>query len=390
MTDRVCSHPHDGIDGKKDSGCGCNPCTCRKDPSAASVPQPALISWNVTFRCPLRCPHCYIDAGDGGNRAELGTPDAMKVIDQIAALGTRVLILSGGEPLLRDDIFALAAYAGECGLRVSMGTSGILINDEVAARMKEAGIRRAAISLDSAEPLMHDRFRGLPGAWERAVEGIRACLRHGVGVQVNITVLRENYRQIGEIIALAETLGVTEFQLFFLVPTGRGTEMDDITPALYETIIRDVMDKTVSGRVTVRPTCAPQYTRIRAELGMEQAAFPGCLAGKQYLRIFPDGDVTPCPYLPLAIGNVTETPLARIWRDSPVLAELRNPDQLEGKCGACGFRHVCGGCRARAYGLHRTAGNTCGRLDTPGERAGNYLAEEPWCPYTPKAAGGLP
>jgi radical SAM protein with 4Fe4S-binding SPASM domain len=331
-----------------------------------------------------------MDADERGSRAELDAADALRVIDQVAALGTRVLILSGGEPLLREDIFELAAHGRKRGLRVSMGTSGILINDAVAVRMKDAGICRAAISLDSAEPRMHDRFRGLPGAWDRAVEGIRACLRQGVGVQVNITVLQENYRQIAEIIAFAKTLGVTEFQLFFLVPTGRGTAMEDITPAMYESIIHEVTAKTSSGTVTVRPTCAPQYTRIRTELGMDPAAFPGCLAGKQYLRIYPNGDVTPCPYLPLSLGNVTETPLTEIWRDSPVLAELRDPDQLEGKCGACGFRQLCGGCRARAYGLDRTAGNSCGELDAPGIPAGNYLAEEPWCPYVPEAAGGAP
>jgi radical SAM protein with 4Fe4S-binding SPASM domain len=376
--------------GKKNDPCRCNPCTCRgQDAPNGNVPKPALISWNVTFRCPLQCPHCYIDARESDVRAELGTRDALNVIDQIAALGTRVLILSGGEPLLRTDIFELANYARACGLHVSMGTSGILINDSIAVKMQEAGIRKAAISLDSAEPLMHDRFRGLPGAWNRTVEGIRACLRNGIGVQVNITILRENYQQIGEIIAFCESLGVKEFQLFFLVPTGRGAEVNDITPAMYETIIHSVMDKTTSGSVKIRPTCAPQYTRIRAQLGLEQAPFPGCLAGKQYCRIYPTGDVTPCPYLPLTIGNVTKSPLAEIWQDSVVLKSLRDPDRLEGKCGICDFRQVCGGCRARAYGLHRTTGNACGNLDVPEDAAGNYLAEEPWCPHIPEAAGGI-
>ncbi len=392
MNNPVCDHTRDSImHGKKSEICKCNPCTCKDLNSLdQNLQKPALISWNVTFRCPLRCPHCYMDAREGDNRAELGTEDALKVIDQIAALGTRVLILSGGEPLLRSDIFELATYARECGLHVSMGTCGILIDDDVAIRMKKAGIRKAAISLDSAEPQMHDRFRGLPGAWSRTVEGIRACLRHSVGVQVNITILQENYRQIAEIISFCESLGVTEFQLFFLVPTGRGTAVEDITPEMYETIIHTVMEKTASGTVTIRPTCAPQYTRIRAQLGMEQAAFPGCLAGKQYLRIYPTGDVTPCPYLPLTIGNVIRTPLAEIWHNSAVLKDLRNPEQLEGKCGACEFRNVCGGCRARAYGLHRAVGNSCGKLDELGTSAGNYLAEEPWCPYIPEVAGGVP
>lgn len=392
MNNPTCSHKHHkGTPGGEDETCRCDPCTCRdQGASGQNLPKPALISWNVTFRCPLKCPHCYIDAREGDPRTELDTQKALGVIDQIAALGTRVLILSGGEPLLRADIFELAAYAKESGLHVSMGTSGILIDDAVAVRMKDAGIRKAAISLDSTDPEMHDRFRGLPGAWNRTVEGIRACLRQGIGVLVNITVLRENYRQVTDIISFCEGIGVTEFQLFFLVPTGRGTGVDDITPEMYETIIHSVMDKTASGTVTIRPTCAPQYTRIRAQLGMEQAAFPGCLAGKQYCRIYPTGDVTPCPYLPLTIGNVTKTPLAEIWQNSAVLNNLRNPDLLEGKCGACGFRRVCGGCRARAYGLHRTAGNTCGKLDEAHDPAGNYLAEEPWCSYVPEAAGGMP
>jgi len=392
MNNPTCSHTHhNGTPGGEDETCGCSPCTCQdQNASRESLPKPALISWNVTFRCPLQCPHCYIDARDGDSRTELDTQKALGVIDQIAALGTRVLILSGGEPLLRADIFELAAYAKESGLHVSMGTSGILIDDAVAVRMKDAGIRKAAISLDSTDPDMHDRFRGLPGAWNRTVEGIRACLRQGIGVLVNITILRENYRQVAEIISFCEGLGVTEYQLFFLVPTGRGTVVDDITPEMYETIIKNVMAKTASGTVTIRPTCAPQYTRIRAQLGMEQAAFPGCLAGKQYCRIYPTGDVTPCPYLPLTIGNVTKTPLSEIWQNSAVLNDLRNPDLLEGKCGACEYRSVCGGCRARAYGLHRTAGNTCGKLDEAHDLAGNYLAEEPWCSYVPEAAEGMP
>ena len=392
MNNPLCSHKHhNGTPGEENETCRCNPCTCQdRDASGQSLPKPALISWNVTFRCPLQCPHCYIDAREGDSRTELDTRKALEVIDQIAALGTRVLILSGGEPLLRDDIFELAAYAKESGLHVSMGTSGILIDDAVAVRMKDAGIRKAAISLDSTDPEMHDRFRGLPGAWNRTVEGIRACLRQGIGVLVNITILRENYRQVAEIISFCEGLGVTEFQLSSSSRPGRGTGVDDITPEMYETIIHSVMDKTASGTVTIRPTCAPQYTRIRAQLGMEQAAFPGCLAGKQYCRIYPTGDVTPCPYLPLTIGNVTKTPLAEIWQNSTVLNDLRNPDLLEGKCGACEFRRVCGGCRARAYGLHRTAGNTCGKLDEAHDLAGNYLAEEPWCSYVPEAAGGMP
>jgi radical SAM protein with 4Fe4S-binding SPASM domain len=392
MNTTICSHTRNiEAHGEENEDVRYIPYSCKnREASPGCVPKPALISWNVTFRCPLRCPHCYIDASKEDNRAELDTRDALKVIDQIAGLGTRVLILSGGEPLLRADIFELAAHAKESGLHVSMGTSGIMIDDEVAIRMKDAGIRKAAISLDSADSLMHDRFRGLPGAWSRTVNGIQACLRHGIGVLVNITILRENYRQVPEIISFCENLGVTEFQLFFLVPTGRGTGVDDITPEMYETIIHSVMDKTASGTVTIRPTCAPQYTRIRAQLGMEQPAFPGCLAGKQYCRIYPDGDVTPCPYLPLRIGNVTTTPLAEIWQGSAILNNLRNPDLLEGKCGACEFRRVCGGCRARAYGLHRSAGNACGKLDDPKDSTGNYLAEEPWCLYVPEAAGGIP
>ncbi len=376
------------MSGKCGETCACNPCTCHESAQETHVTileKPMLISWNVTFRCPLKCPHCYIDAGAEDTRAELGTDEAKRVIDQIAGIGTPVLILSGGEPLLREDIYELASYATGLGIRVSLGTCGILIDDGVAKKMRVAGVRKAAISLDSADPAVHDRFRGIPGAWNRTVEGIRSCLRNGIGVQVNVTVMKENYRNIAEIIAFCRTLGVSGFQLFFLVPTGRGAGVEDITPEMYESIIHAVMDTTASGDVTIRPTCAPQYTRIRSELGMKTGAFPGCLAGKAYCRIYPTGDVTPCPYLPLTIGNVTETPLAEIWKNSEILQEIRNPDMLGGKCGACEYRRVCGGCRARAYNVNRTTGNSCGDLDTMGEPAGDYLAEEPWCPYVPKA-----
>jgi radical SAM protein with 4Fe4S-binding SPASM domain len=369
--------------------CTCNPCTCTPvGTGTMREEKPVLISWNVTFRCPLKCPHCYIDAGERDTRDELTTAEARAVIDQIADMKVPVLILSGGEPLMRSDIFELAAYATEQGIRVSLGTSGILIDDAVAAGMKHAGIRKAAISLDSADPAVHDAFRGIPGAWDRTVAGIRACLAQGIEVQVNITVMKENYREIDRIVSFCETIGVHDFQLFFLVPTGRGAEVEDITPPMYETIIRQVMGKVASGKVTIRPTCAPQYTRIRAQLGMENGNLPGCLAGKAYCRIYPNGDVTPCPYLPLAIGNVKDTPLQEIWQSSPVLQALRDPDLLEGKCGACEYRRVCGGCRARAYNLHRTKGNVCGTLDRAGDERGNYLDAEPWCPYVPEAAGG--
>ncbi len=347
---------------------------------------PRLISWNMTFRCNLHCPHCYIDARESAARDELSTEEGRKLIDQIAELSKPILIFSGGEPILRPDIFELARYATSKGLIAAMGSNGTLITDSVAAELKASGIRAVAVSIDSAIPERHDEFRGLKGAWQRAMDGIAACRAHGISVQVNTTVTQQNYDEIEAIMALAEDAGATSFHLFFLVPTGRGVGIEDISPEMYERMIEGVLDLVAEAKykLDVRPVCAPQFMRIASQKGLDVRHWSrGCIAGLYYCRIYPTGEVTPCPYMPLKLGNIRDTPFREIWFNSQVLRDLRDFDNLKGKCGACEYRAICGGCRARAYGLTGFM-DFCGGLHEPEDLKGDYLAEEPWCPYIPR------
>jgi radical SAM protein with 4Fe4S-binding SPASM domain len=346
---------------------------------------PRLISWNMTFRCNLRCPHCYIDASESEGKGELDTADGKRLIDQIAAVSKPILILSGGEPLLRTDVFELARYATEKGLIVAMGTNGTLITDPIAMELKSCGVKAVAVSIDSCIPEHHDAFRGVNGSWRRALEGIETCVEKGITVQVNTTVTQQNYDEIDAIMALAEEHGARAFHLFFLVPTGRGKNIEDISADRYERMIEGVLDKVADANynLDVRPVCAPQFMRIAAQKGLDLERWSrGCIAGLTYCRIYPTGEVTPCPYLPIKVGNIRETPFKDIWFDSPILKALRNFNNLKGKCGACDYQDICGGCRARAYGLTSFV-DVCGGLQEPTELKGDYLAEEPWCPYIP-------
>jgi radical SAM protein with 4Fe4S-binding SPASM domain len=343
-----------------------------------------IISWNVTFRCPLRCAHCYLDAGEREDAAELDTADGMALVDRISEVGRPILVLSGGEPLLRSDIFDLAAHATERGLRVALGTSGFSVTDDVAEQMRDAGIRKVAISIDSADPGTHDAFRGVAGAWNRAVDAVRAVTDRGIPVQIHTTIRTSDPGEIDAIVALGSGLGVRDYQFFFIVPTGRGSGLKDIAPLEYETVIGRILEHAREPGLSVRPTCAPQFVRVAERMGIDPGIWGrGCIAGISYCRITPTGDVTPCPYLPLTVGNVREQRFGEIWSASPVFTALRSPDNLKGKCGRCSYRSVCGGCRARAFGVRREIGDVCGSPARSGIPYGDYLAEDPWCPYEP-------
>ncbi len=347
---------------------------------------PLVVSWNVTLRCNLKCSHCYINAGEIENRNELSTDGAKMLIHQIAEVSKPLLILSGGEPLLREDIFEIIRYGADRGLRMGMGSNGMLIDDEVARRLKDAGMWTVAISLDSSIPERHDEFRGVKGCWENAVNAIEALKKSGIHVQVNSTVTRQNYDEVDEIMSLAENLGVENFHLFFLVPTGRGTEINDITPRMYEDMITSTLAKTSKHDLNIKPSCVPQFMRVAKEQGVDMTRWiRGCVAGLYYCRIYPSGEVTPCPYMPLNLGNIREKSFKDIWFNSEVFIALRDFDRLKGKCGVCEYRDVCGGCRARAYGVSTEFMDFCGALHEPTETGGDYLAEDPWCIYQPKA-----
>ena len=322
-----------------------------------------IISWNTTQQCNISCQHCYRDAGARGAN-ELTTAEGKKLLSEIAAAGFKIMILSGGEPLMRDDIFELIAYAAQVGLRPVLGTNGILLDKDNVRKLKKAGLLTAGISLDSCDREKHDWFRAQPGAWEKTMAGIQTCKEEGLPFQIHTTVMDWNEPEIVNITDLAVELGAVAHHVFFLVPAGRGKDLESTTlkTAQYEALLERILDKQTQVPIELKPTCAPQFMRIARERNMSMRFTRGCLAGTSYCVILPNGDVHPCPYLPLQVGNVRETAFDEIWRTSSVFQELRH-QPLKGRCGSCGYDSICGGCRARAYYYSD----------------GDYLAEEPWC-----------
>ena len=324
-----------------------------------------IISWNTTQACNINCIHCYRDAGTKRND-ELNTMEGKKLLSEIARAGLKIMILSGGEPLLRPDIYELISHSRDVGMRPVIGTNGTLITPEIAIKLKEAGLAVAGISIDSLSQSTHDHFRGCTGAWEQTLAGIEACRAAGLKFQIHTTVTSYNEQEITDITDMAVSLGAIAHHIFFLVPTGRGKDIEETTlkTAQYEAVLERILDKQGQVPIEIKPTCAPQFMRIAAQRGMKMRYTKGCLAGTTYCVILPNGDVQPCPYLPIKVGNVREKDFDKIWQESELFNELRH-EPLKGGCSACGFDQICGGCRARAYYYSD----------------GDYLAEEPWCAY---------
>ncbi len=324
-----------------------------------------IISWNTTQACNINCIHCYRDAGTKRSD-ELNTQEGKNLLTQIARAGFKIMILSGGEPLLRPDIYELISHAKSCGMRPVIGTNGTLMTKEAAVNLKAAGLAVAGISIDSLDQSTHDHFRGCSGAWEQTLSGIESCREAGLPFQIHTTVTSYNEQEITEITDRAVKLGAIAHHIFFLVPTGRGKDIEDtsLKTAQYEALLEHILDKQSQVPIELKPTCAPQFMRIATQRGMKTRFTKGCLAGTSYCVILPNGDVQPCPYLPIAVGNVRKMDFDDIWQQSTLFNELRN-QPLKGGCANCGYDQVCGGCRARAYYY----------------ADGDYMAEEPWCAY---------
>jgi radical SAM protein with 4Fe4S-binding SPASM domain len=367
------------------------------------------VSWNLTQRCNLECAHCYMSAHAGAEtRGELTTEECRRVIDEIAAVNPNVfLILTGGEPLLRKDLFEIAAYAAEKRFTTVLGTNGVLLREREARAMRRHGVLGASISLDSVDRARHDAFRRQAGAWDGAVRATRVLTDEGLDFSLHMSVTDWNVAEIPAMIDLARELGAKVLNFFFLVRTGRGRELTDIDPAAYERVLTSLAQAQGVGAgppgfvrrllgqgegagrfedpwsapvgradgLLIRAKCAPHFRRILYQLDpasplLKNYAHGSCPAGKYYCRITPLGDVTPCPYMPVAAGNLRQTSFGDLWRAAPVFADLRGP-KLGGRCGACEFSKICGGCRCRAYATY-----------------GDYLAEDPACAYQPGAHGG--
>ncbi|MBK5290524.1 MAG: radical SAM protein [Acidobacteriia bacterium] len=354
--------------------------------SPSTTPPPRLIFWELTTGCNLRCAHCRASASELMSPDELGYAQCCRIVDEIAEFAPFILVLSGGEPLWRPDVFDIARRATRRGIRVALATNGTLVDEVMAERIRDSGIQRVAVSLDGVDPATHDRFRGQAGAFEAACNGLR-CLREvGLSTQVNTTVARHNAHQLPRMLKLAAELGVDAFHLFLLVPVGCGltiSEQESVPAQQAEEILRWFYDQSLQTKLELKATCAPHYYRIvrqqRAEsrhAGIPLAPLPatgmhsmtkGCLAGSGVCFLSSKGEVYPCGYLPVSAGNLLSEPFARIWEHAGIFRSLRGEDSLEGWCGVCEFQNVCSGCRARAYGV-----------------TGNYLAEEPDCLYMPK------
>lgn len=351
--------------------------------------RPYVISWNLTYRCNLACEHCYLDAGarpqvgteNFADRSELGTEECFRVIDEIAAFAPEcVTILTGGEPLLRRDILEIVRRASERGLWVVVGTNGVRITENVARHLADAGARGLSLSLDALDPGRHDGFRKVRGAWQNTVEGAAILNRTGLPFIVQTTAGSHN---LGELDAIADfahdRLAAKVWNLYFLVPTGRGQFVSDITPAQYDEVLASLyrIQKKYDRRMLVNAKCAPHYIKTLLEKGESGRTYSGgaggCPAGTHYMGIRPNGDVTPCPYLPVFAGTLRSASLSDLWTSSELFTGIRRRTALGGRCGECEMNAHCGGCRARAFGM-----------------TGDLMSEDPLCTHTPGTFAGSP
>jgi radical SAM protein len=359
---------------------------------------PFTIAWEVTRACAYACFHCRADAQHKRDPRELTTEEGLKLIDDIAGFETGpILVLTGGDPLMRRDLFELAAHANERGMKVSLTpTATALVTGERMREAKQAGVRRVAFSVDAAEAAVHDKFRGFDGSFERTVAGIKAAAAEGLPLQVNTTVYASNTDQLDRMIPLLQSWGVVQWSVFFLVPTGRGAQLPMLDAAGHEQWLNWLYEVSQDAPFDIKATAAPHYRRIAIErakaaggaarpAGAPAGQMPANVAGAGYryadglnrpmkgvndgrgfMFVSHIGDVTPSGFLPIVAGNVREQNVVDIYRDAKLFRELRDPSLLKGKCGRCEYKEVCGGSRARAYGV-----------------TGDYLAEDPSCIHQP-------
>jgi len=389
--------------------------------------KPRLVFWEVTKGCNLRCVHCRATATELSSPSDLPTDAALRVIEQIASFASPILVLSGGEPLFRADIFQLARYATDRGLRVALATNGTLVTQPVAQNIVDSGVRRVSMSLDGADAATHDIFRGIPGAFDATLRGFRILKDLGMSMQINMTVTRHNAHQLPTLFDLARSIGADALHTFLLVPVGCGVDIAEeqmVAPDEYERILNWFYDRSLTGEIELKATCAPHYFRVAKQRQVEakkataptsapqaqshernaigptdmlmpsgtgialhpharrgganggghghsesmNAMTKGCLAGTGVCFISHEGEIFPCGYLPVKAGDLRQQTFAQVWTNSQVFEELRDTSNLQGKCGCCEFRNICMGCRARAFAA-----------------SGDMMAEEPFCIYQPKS-----
>jgi len=338
---------------------------------------PFLIVWDFTYRCNLHCKHCYASAGTA-LKDELSTREALRVVEELADSGVAIIAFSGGEPLIRKDFFKVVAHAHHCGIFTAVATNGTLLSPKVVEKLKAAQIGYVQISLDGATPATHDAFRGIPGVFQKTIQGIKNCHTAGIFVEVATTVTTFNYHEFLAVIDLCQMIGVDWFMHYNFVPTGRGdfiTE-NDLSPEEQEELLRLLFRENEKGGMPLLST-APQFARVSLQVASpddEEFMIPthfynprlggklqnlsefigGCGAGRFYAALRANGDINPCVFLPRTVGNIRKNNFEELWDHCNIFEILRDRSHLEDNCGSCAFKYVCGGCRARAFGyFHR-------------------------------------
>lgn len=345
---------------------------------------PKWIAWEITRRCNLRCVHCRSSSEtEAKGHPDFSTEEAFRVLDDLTSYAKPVVVLSGGEPLMRDDVFEIARYGTGKGLRMCLATNGALVNEDICLKIKEAGIKIVSLSLDGSTAAVHDDFRNQRGAFDGVVTVAGLFKKHGIDFIINSSFTKRNQEEIPKVYKLAKALGATAWYMFMIVPTGRGEEI------MNELISKEDYDKILEWHyqmekdeedLLVRPTCAPHYYRVvlqqakeegtkfeRRTLKFSTGGAKGCLAGQLICLIDVDGNVLPCSYFPVSAGNLRKQSFKDIWENSKLFKDMRDFKSYKGRCGSCEYLNVCGGCRARAYSVY-----------------GDYMEEEPFCGYIPE------
>jgi heme b synthase len=346
-----------------------------------------LVAWEMTRACTLACRHCRASAQNGPYEGELTTQECFAVLDSIASMGPCIVILTGGEPMLRSDIFDIARYSTSKGLRMVMATCGSLLDQSSCKSLRESGVTRISLSIDGIDAASHDAFRGVDGAYDVVMRAIKELKSAGIEFQINTTITKSNVHELRGIYEKAVELGAAAFHPFLLVPTGRAAELTDqiISAQAYEDVLHQIYEIHLERKIQVKPTCAPHYYRIFREREKAQgravtreshgldAMTKGCLGGQGFAFISHKGIVQICGFLDMEAGNlrIEKFDFVKIWRESALFEQIRAVDKYHGKCGRCEYRRVCGGCRARALTI-----------------TGDFLGDEPQCLYEPAVPRG--
>lgn len=360
-----------------------NPQTAQESAKEPDLRKLRLVAWESTRACKFSCKHCRATAQTSPDPKQLSTSEIKGLIDDISRLVKPILIITGGDPLLRDDVYEVAEYATDRGLHVAMALNG-QVDRKTASAIRSAGVKRVSLSLDGSKPSIHDEFRGIEGAFEMAMRTAESVKAEGLPFRILTTVTKHNIHDLTDIHKLVTDLGAESWDVFMLVPTGRARSDMEVTPAEYETVLGFVRDLSRRSGIPVKLTCAPHYNRLMLQSkGLGESSYAnicqemtrlkigrGCLAGDGFCFISHVGEVYGCGYLPISGGNIREKRFSEIYTSSPFFIKLRDRRLLKGKCRICAFREACGGCRARAYSIFN-----------------DFLAQEPYCTYEPSATG---